>query len=94
MEPRRRPEPFRPVATLGLVYFAAIFIVIMLVLISPTLWEVARVAAPAEEKRRLIEIAARDAARPKLPIAFIAALGATALALRAGVLPGFRPPRR
>lgn len=94
MESRRRPEPFRPVATLGLVYFALIFVAILLLLISPTLWEVARIDAPVAEKQALIEVAARNAARPMLPIAFFAALAATGLAIRLGVLPGFRAPRR
>lgn len=94
MEPRRASEPFRPVATLGLVYFAVIFLALTLVLISPALWKIARSGAPPAETRARIEAAAREAARPKLPIAFVAALAVTAVGIRSGLLPGFRTRRR
>ncbi|HVP27847.1 MAG TPA: hypothetical protein VMW35_01625 [Myxococcota bacterium] len=93
--PRRSsPPPPRPLATLGLAYVAAFFLLYMLLLLSPTLWTVARLDAPGPEKQELARVAARDAARPRLPIAFVAALATTALGIRAGVLPGFRGRRR
>lgn len=93
MASRPRSEPFRPVATLGLIYFALIFLALTLLLISPTLWDVAQGGAPVEQKQALVEAAARKAARPMLPFAFFGALVLTGLLIRARILPGFRTPR-
>ncbi len=92
-EPRRMPPPPRPVTTMALVWFAAFFFLYGLLLVAPTLLRATATLPPGPEAQEAVRLAVRDAIRPKLPIAFGAALVTTALGLRARLLPGARPPR-
>jgi hypothetical protein len=91
-EPRRSRSPtFQPRFTLGLFYLFAFFILYCLILVAPELYDVARTVPVGPEQEQAAQEAVRQAVRPRLPIALAAAVLTTALAGRAGWLPGMRP---
>jgi len=89
-----RPPAFQPRFTLGLFYLFGFFLLYCLLLVAPLLWSMAEPATPGqqEERTQAVAEATRQAIRPKLPIALLAALATTALGARARVLPGLRRP--
>jgi hypothetical protein len=89
--PRTHRPSFRPRALVGLLYFAALFLVFAMILILPELLPVLDALPPGPEQEALAEEVARNAARPRLPYAFLLALLTIALGAYYRVLPGLRP---
>jgi hypothetical protein len=89
---RRRPAPFEPRFTLGLLYLGGFFFLFALLSVAAPLWELWQSLPPGAEGdeealARATELA-RQSVRPRLWIALAAALVTTALGAYAGVLPG------
>ncbi len=89
---RRRPVPFEPRFTIGLLYLGGFFCLYALLLVAPPLWELWRTLPPdaepsQEDLARAAELA-RQTLRPRLWIALAAALLTTALGACTGALPG------
>lgn len=87
---QRGGPQFRPVAALGLLYFAAFFFVFGLLLVVPELAEVLETMPPGPEQQVAAREAVHEAIRPRLPFALGLALLATAAGARFKLLPGFR----
>ena len=75
---------------MGLLYFALLFFVIGLLLVAPELSAVLRETAPGPEQQATAQQAVHEVFRPRLPIAVVLALGATAGGAHFRLLPGFR----
>jgi len=94
--PEPRPTPpaaFQPRFTLSLLYLFGLFLLYSLLLIAPELSEMAQPASPEQEeaiKEATAEVA-RQAARPRLPVAFGLAVLTLLLGAKTGLLPGLRP---
>ncbi len=93
--PAPRPLPprrttFQPRFTLGLLYVVVFFLVYAMLLVAPELIEVWREVPPGPEQEEVAKEVARQAARPRLPIALAAAVVTTALGTYARILPGLR----
>ena len=92
-EPKRpRPPAFQPRFTLTILYLFAFFLLYCLILVAPTLFEVARALPPGPEQQAAAEAAAREAVRGRLLFAFLAALASVSLGAHFRRLPGLRPP--
>jgi hypothetical protein len=90
-EPLRSPRPtFQPRVTLSLLYLAVFFFLYTGILVAPELRRVAREVPPGPGQQQAAFEAVRSAARPRLPVALVAAIATTTLAARAGALPGLR----
>jgi hypothetical protein len=86
----RRPPPFRPNVTLGLIYLAFFFLLFSLVLILPSLLEVlAAVPAGPAQETAAYEVA-REVARPRLYIAFALSAATVLIGSYYKVLPGMK----
>jgi hypothetical protein len=93
-----RPPPrggavFRPRFTLTILYFFGFLLLFCLAVAAPALYEVLQSAPPGPEQQTLAREAARRAVGPRLPIAALAALAATAVGTGARLLPGLRERR-
>jgi ABC-type sulfate transport system permease component len=88
----RRPPTFQPRFTLSLLYLFGFFLLYCLLFVAPELYEVLRNVPTGPEQEQAAREAARQAVRPRLPYALAAALVTTVVAVRAGWLPGMRPP--
>ena len=88
----RRPPPFEPRFTLGLLYLGGFFFLFALLVVAAPLWELWQSLPPgSEESEEALAQArelARETLRPRLWIALTAALVTTAVGAYAGVLPG------
>jgi ABC-type sulfate transport system permease component len=92
-DPRRHSAPvFQPRFTLTILYLFGFFLLYCLILVAPTLWEVARTLPPGPEQQAAAESAAREAIRGRLLFAFLAALASISLGAYFRRLPGLRPP--
>lgn len=82
---------FRPVAILGLLYFAAFFCLFGLLLVVPEMLNVLE-STPTnpEEQEAAAKAAVHAVFRPRMPYAFLLALLTTAAGARFRLLPGFR----
>ncbi len=90
----RSPRPaFQPRFTIGLFYLAAFFMLYALILAAPALIEVGTTVPPGPEQQEIAKQAAKEALQSRLWMAVVAAIATVALGIRAGVLPGTRPPR-
>jgi hypothetical protein len=92
-EPRttlRAAPKYRPVALLGLLYFALMFFVFGLLLVAPELIRVFGETAPGPEQQAAAEKAVHEVFRPRLPIALVLSLAGTAAGAHFKLLPGFR----
>ncbi len=89
--PRNRRPVFRPLAILTLLYFAGFFFFFSLLLILPELLDVLADLPPGPGQQEAAERIAREAARPKLPIALLLATVTTALGGYLRILPGIQP---
>jgi len=88
---RRRSSPtFQPRFTLSLAYLAFFFVFFCLVLILPELLELVESMPPGPELQQAAKEAAREAVRPRLPLALLLAVAATGLGSYFRVLPGLR----
>jgi hypothetical protein len=90
MPPPRGGAAFRPRFTLTILYFFALLLLFCAAVATPALLEVLRSTPPGPEQEAIAREAARRAVGPKLPIAALAALVATAIGARARILPGLR----
>ncbi|MCH7598770.1 MAG: hypothetical protein IH881_03495 [Myxococcales bacterium] len=81
---------YRPVALLGLLYFALLFLGFGLLLVVPELVQVFEEIAPGPEQQAAAQQAVHEVFRPRLPIALVMALAATAVGTHFKLLPGFR----
>jgi hypothetical protein len=89
--PLRNPGPrYRPVAMLGLLYFAAFFLAYCMLLVMPELMEVLETVPTGPEQEAAARDLAKEAIRPHLLLAFALALATTALGAHYKKLPGFR----
>ena len=92
--PTRSPRPvFQPRFTIGIFYLAAFFMLYALMLAAPALIEVANTVPPGPEQQEIAKQAAKEALQSRLWMAAVAAIATVALGIRAGILPGTRPPR-
>ncbi len=91
--PPRGGATFRPRFTLTILYFFAFLLLFCMAVAAPALTEVLQSTPPGPEQEAIAREAARRAVGPRLPIAALAALVATAIGLYARLLPGFRHPR-
>jgi len=91
--PPRGGATFRPRFTLTILYFFAFLLLFCAALAAPALTEVVRTTPPGPEQEAIAREAARRAVGPRLPIAALAALVATAIGIYTRVLPGFRAAR-
>ena len=91
-KPQGRAPVFRPRFTLSLLYLVGFFFLYALILVAPELASVAEPGGPQNEAalRHAAEEAARQAIRPRLPMALVAALASVALGARWRLLPGLR----
>ena len=81
----------RPRFTLGMLYLFAFFFLFCLILVGPALWEVFQNIPPGPEQEEAARVAAQEAIRGKLHIAF----GLATLAAGAGMYKGWLPgPQR
>lgn len=89
---QRGGPKFRPIAVLGLLYFAVFFCVFGLLLVVPEMSDVLQstTAANPEEQKAAAQAAVHAVFRPRMPIAIVLALLATAAGARFKLLPGFR----
>jgi hypothetical protein len=78
----------RPRFTLGMFYLFAFFFLFCMILVGPALWEVLQSMPPGPEQEEAARVAAREAARGKLGIAFGLATLATGVGMYKGWLPG------
>lgn len=85
---RRRSQPFRPHGTVALFWFAVFFVLFGLVLIAPGLVRIWREIPTGPEQQQAAYEYAREAVRPRLLVVFLLALGAAALGVARGLLPG------
>ena len=82
---------FRPVAILGLLYFAAFFCLFGLLLVVPELSNVLESAGTdPEAQKAAAQQAVHAVFRPRMPFAIVMALAATAAGAHFKLLPGFR----
>ena len=79
---------FRPRFAIGLFYFFVFFMLAGLLMILPELLDVLERVPPGPEQQEAAKEVARNAMGGKLGLAFLAALGATALGAYFEVLPG------
>ena len=93
--PTTRPAAFQPRFTLSLLYLFGLFLVYCLLFVAPELSGLVEPAAPGQEEavKQAASEVAREAMRPRLPVAFGAAVLTLLLGGRYGFLPGLRPPR-
>jgi hypothetical protein len=87
---QRAGPQFRPVAVLGLLYFALFFVVFGLLLVAPELGNVMNTIPPGPEQQTAAQEAVHAAFRPRLPFALVLALVTTAAGAYFRLLPGFR----
>ncbi len=87
---RRGGPRFRPVAMLSLLYFTLFFFAFGLLLVVPELSNVLGTTPPGPEQQAAAERAVHAVFRPRLPIALVLALVATAAGGRFKLLPGLR----
>ena len=87
---RGRAPTFRPRAMIVLLYFAAFFFAIAMLLIIPELLKVLGAMAPGPEQEEMAKKVAQATAGPRLPYAFILATFVTALGAYYRVLPGLK----
>lgn len=91
----RRSTTFQPRFTLALLYVAALFFAFALLFALPSLVDAFRQLSPeAQGDTELAAEIARQAAAPRLPIAFGLAVIATAVGAWSGWLPGLGGGRR
>ena len=89
----RPPRSFQPRFTLSLLYVAAFFFLFCMVLVAPSLYEVWQTVPAGPEQQEEAKRLAQEVVQPKLRIAFVAAVAATALGAYTRVLPGMKAPR-
>ena len=87
---RRRPV-YRPVALLGILYFAAIFFLIAMLLVVPELNTVLQTVPHGPEQERIATEVVHEAVGPRIPVALMLSAVVTALGGYYGVLPGLKP---
>ena len=87
---QRAGPQFRPVAVLGLLYFAAFFFVFGLLLVAPELVKVMETIEPGPEQQAAAQEAVHAVFQPRLPFALVLALVTTAAGAFFRLLPGFR----
>lgn len=90
LPPRPVPATFRPRFTLMLLYLALAFVLYCFLFALPDLIRVAQTTTPGPEQQELAKQAAYTAVRPKLLIAFVAAVATVAAGAYTGRLPGLR----
>lgn len=88
VSPSRAAPPFRPRFTLTLLYIAAIFLLYCMLFALPELIHVLRTTPPGPEQQELAREAAREAVRPRVLFAFLAAVGTVAAGAYTRRLPG------
>ena len=91
---RKVGTTFQPRFTLGLLYLFGFFFVYCLLLVAPSLVEVAQTVPPGPEQREAAQEVAREVVRPRLWIALALAAVTTTLCAHFRVLPGMRGPGR
>lgn len=90
-DPRLRPRPvMKPRFTLGLLYLFGFFFVYCFILIAPELAQLVRPAGPEDEEamKQAAAAVAREAAGPRLLVAFLLAVGSVGIGMYRGILPG------
>jgi len=78
----------RPRFTLMMLYLFAFFFLFCMILVGPALWHVLQSMPPGPEQEEAARVAAREAARGKLGIAFVLAVTATGIGVYQRWLPG------
>ncbi len=83
----------RPVSLLILAYFCGAVVLFSFVLVLPALWPLLGSASPGPEIERLAKETAHQALRPRLGLAVLLAVVATAAGVWLQVLPGLKRRR-
>ena len=90
----RKPRAtFQPRFTLSLLYLFAFFAVYCLLLVSPTLFEVAQTVPPGPEQQAIVEQAVKEGMQPRLWVAVVLSAVTTTMGAHYRLLPGLRAPR-
>ena len=80
----------QPHATLAILYLFAFFLLYCFILVAPALWQVLVSVPPGPEQQAVAEQIARETLRPRLLLAFLAALASVAFGTWKRILPGTR----
>jgi hypothetical protein len=86
----RRPPPFRPNVTLGLLYLVFFFFLFSLLLILPGLLEVLAEVPPGPAQEAAAYEVARELARPRIYSSIALSVATVAIGSYYKVLPGMR----
>jgi hypothetical protein len=88
---RKVGTAFQPRFTLSILYLFGFFFLYCLLLVAPSLLEVAKTVPPGPEQQEVAQQVAREVVRPRLWIAVALAALTTVLGAHYRVLPGLRP---
>lgn len=88
LPPRRRPPPFRPRFTIGVLYLVGFFFLFSFLQVLPELIGLLRDMQPGPEQQAEAERVAREGSSPL--IALLLSVAATSLGSYLKVLPGMR----
>jgi hypothetical protein len=88
---RKVGATFQPRFTLSILYLFGFFFLYCLLLVAPSLWEVAQTVPPGPEQQEAAQQVAREVARPRLWIAVVLSALTTILGAHYRILPGLRP---
>lgn len=77
-----------------LLYLFVFFFLYCFALVAPALWHVLQSQPPGPEQQEMAKQVARETVRPRLVLAFVAALVTVAAGSWKGHLPGTRPGSR